>query len=118
MISEPAQLVRIHFGEHDRRDGRPLYELILERCRSAGIAGATVYRGIEGYGASSLIHRPHLFDRSSDAPIVVTIVDTEAKVQTLLPVLDELVDEGLIAISNVELLRFSPVSAQAGRSPE
>lgn len=113
MTTEPGQLVRIHLGEHDQRDGRPLYEVILERCRSAGMAGATVYRGIEGYGASSLIHRPHLFGRSSDAPIVVTIVDTAAKVQAFLPVLDELLDEGLIAISNVELLRVGSGSSPA-----
>lgn len=106
MEREPAQLVRIHLGENDHWDDRPLYEVILERCRAAGIAGATVYRGIEGYGASSLIHRPHLFGRSSDAPIVVTIVDTEEKVQAFLPMLDELVDEGLIAISNVDMLHF------------
>lgn len=112
ITTEPAQLVRIHLGEHDHLDGRPLYEVILERCRSAGMAGATVYRGIEGYGASSLIHRPHLFGRSSDAPIVVTIVDTEAKVQAFLPVLDELVDEGLIAISHVEMLRVAPDDSQ------
>lgn len=108
ITTEPAQLVRIHLGEHDQHDGQPLYEVILERCHSAGMAGATVYRGIEGYGASSLIHRPHLFGRSSDAPIVVTIVDTAAKVQAFLPMLDELVDEGLIAISNVEMLRTGP----------
>jgi PII-like signaling protein len=113
MTAEPAQLVRIHLGEHDQRDGRPLYEVILERCRSAGMAGATVYRGIEGYGASSLIHRPHLFGRSSDAPIVVTIVDSAAKVQAFLPVLDELLDEGLIAISNVEMLRVGSGSSSA-----
>ncbi|MHB8735252.1 MAG: DUF190 domain-containing protein [Terriglobales bacterium] len=106
----PAQMVRLHFGENDLYAGRPLYEAVVAACRDEGIAGVTVYRGIEGFGASTLLHRPSLFGRSADAPIVVTLVDVEEKVQHLLPHLKALfdgsLDGGLIAISEVEMLRL------------
>jgi uncharacterized protein len=101
-----AKLLRVHFGEDDKWEGKPLYEAIVEKCREMDIAGATVFRGIEGYGASTLIHRPHLFRRSADLPIMVAIVDTEDKITKLLPALDEMVDEGLIAMSEVEVIRY------------
>jgi uncharacterized protein len=68
--------------------------------------GAAVYRGIQGYGASTLIHRAHLLSFSSDAPIMVAIVDTDDKIEKLIPTLDEMVDEGLIAISDVEVIKY------------
>jgi hypothetical protein len=101
-----AKLLRIHFGEDDRWQGRLLYEAIVERCRQLDIAGATVFRGIEGYGASTIIRRPHLLRFSSDAPILVQIVDTDENVQRLLPALDEMVKEGLIAMSDVEVIKY------------
>lgn len=101
-----AKMLRIHFGENDKWQGKPLYRAIVEKCRELDIAGATVYRGIEGYGASTLIHRPHLIAFSSDAPIMVSIVDTDAKIRQLIPTLDEMVDEGLIAISDVEVIKY------------
>jgi uncharacterized protein len=100
-----AKLLRIHFGEDDRWHGKPLYEAIVARCRELDIAGATVFRGFEGYGASSLIHKHH-FLRSSDRPIMVSVIDTEDKIKTLLPALDEMVDQGLIAMSEVEVIRY------------
>jgi uncharacterized protein len=100
-----AKMLRIHFGEDDRWNDRPLYEAIVMKCRELDIAGATVFRGIEGYGASSLIHKQHLL-RSSDRPIMVSVVDSEEKIKTLIPVLDEMVDEGLIAMSEVEVIRY------------
>jgi uncharacterized protein len=100
-----AKLLRIHFGEDDKWQGKPLYRAIVEKCRELDLAGVTVYRGLEGYGASTLIHRSHLIF-SSDRPIVAAIVDTEEKIQKLLPYLDEMVDNGLIAISNVEVIRY------------
>jgi PII-like signaling protein len=102
-----AKLVRIHFGEDDKLDGRPLYEAIVRKCRELDIAGATVYRGIEGYGASTRIHRAHLFTFSSDAPIVVTIIDSEEKINALLPHLEPMLKEGLLAVSNVEVIRYT-----------
>ncbi|MGH9502378.1 MAG: DUF190 domain-containing protein [Terriglobales bacterium] len=101
-----AKMLRIHFGEDDKWHDQPLYEAVVQKCRELDIAGATVFRGIEGYGASSLIHRPH-FLRSSDLPIMVSVIDTEDKIKKLLPVLDEMVDEGLIAMSDVEVIRYA-----------
>ncbi len=100
-----AKMLRIHFGEDDKWHDRPLYEAIVMKCRELDIAGATVFRGIEGYGASSLIHKQHLL-YSSDAPIMVSVIDTEEKIRSLIPALDEMVDEGLIAMSEVEVIRY------------
>jgi PII-like signaling protein len=101
-----AKLLRIHFGEDDRYKGKPLYQAIVEKCRELGLAGATVYRGIEGYGASTLIRKSRLLTFSSDAPITVTVVDTEDAIRRLLPFLDQVVDEGLIVMSDVEVIRY------------
>ncbi len=101
-----AKMLRIHFGEDDKWHDRPLYEAIVERCRQMDIAGATVYRGIEGFGASTLIRRSHPFRFSKDCPIMIAVIDTEEKIQTLLPVLDEMVTEGLIAMSDVEVIKY------------
>src|SRR5271157_5256163 len=96
-----ARMLRIHFGEDDKWHNKPLYQAIVEKCRELDIAGATVFRGIEGYGASTLIHRTHLLSFSSDAPVMVTVIDSEEKILQLLPYLDHMVQEGLIAISEV-----------------
>ncbi len=109
-----AKMLRIHFGEDDKWQGKPLYQAIVEKCRELDIAGATVYRGIEGYGASTLIHRAHLL-RSSDRPIMVSVVDTHENIGKLLPALDEMVDEGLIAMSDVEVIKY--VHQEGVRSP-
>jgi PII-like signaling protein len=110
-----ATMLRIHFGEDDRWRGKPLYQAIVEKCRELDIAGATVFRGIEGYGASTLIHRSHML-WSSDRPIMVSVVDTEQNIQKLLPALDEMVGEGLIAMSEVEVIKY--VHQNGIRSPE
>jgi PII-like signaling protein len=102
-----AKMIRIHFGEDDRWHGKPLYEAIVEEARRQDLAGATVYRGIEGYGASSRIHRKHLLT-SSDLPVMVCIIDEARKIEEFLPVLERMVYEGLIAISDVEVIRYSP----------
>jgi PII-like signaling protein len=101
-----AKMLRIHFGENDKWNGKPLYRAIVEKCRALDLAGATVFRGIAGYGASTLIHRAHLLSFSSGAPIMVSVIDSEEKIQTLLPFLDEMVDEGLIAMSEVEVIKY------------
>jgi uncharacterized protein len=110
-----AKMLRIHFGEDDKWQGRPLYEAIVERCRKLDIAGATVYRGIEGYGASTMIRKSHLLRFSSDAPILVQIIDTEENIQRLIPALDEMVAEGLIAMSDVEVIKYVH---QEGKHPQ
>ena len=101
-----AKMIRIHVGEDDRWEGKPLYEAIVQEARRQDLAGATAYRGIEGYGASSRIHRRHLLT-SSDLPVVVCITDEPAKIDTFLPTLERMVDEGLIAISDVEVIRYT-----------
>ena len=105
-LSGSAKMIRIHFGEDDRWQGKPLYEAIVEEARKQDLAGATVYRGIEGYGASSRIHRKHLLT-SGDLPVMVSIIDEEEKIQRFLPALERMVYEGLIAISDVEVIRYT-----------
>ena len=102
-----AKLLRIHFGEDDKWKGKPLYEAIVERCRELDIAGATVLRGIEGYGASTIIRRRHLLSFSADAPILVQVVDTGENIQRLLNSLDEMTFDGLIAVSDVEVIKYT-----------
>jgi PII-like signaling protein len=105
-LNGQAKMVRIHFGEDDRCHGKPLHEAIIEEARRQDLAGATAYRGIEGYGASTRIHRKHLFT-SSDLPIMVAIIDTAEKIDAFLPTLKNMVSEGLIAISDVEVIRYT-----------
>lgn len=99
-----AQLLRLHFGESDRYQGKPLYEAVVERAKEFGIAGATVFRGLEGYGETAAIHRKHLLHH--DQPIVVTIVDTAENMARLIPELEAMMDTGLIATSEVDYIRI------------
>jgi PII-like signaling protein len=99
----PAKLLRLHFTERDRFEGKPLYEAIVEKCRELKIAGATVFRGLEGYGDTAEIHRSHVMRH--DLPIVVQIVDSAENIERLLPVLEAMMDRGLIAISDVSTKR-------------
>ena len=101
-----AKMLRVYFGEDDKWKDKPLYRAIVERCRELDIAGATVLRGIAGYGASTLIHRSHVLSFSHDAPVMVSVVDSEEKIQKLLPFLDEVVADGLIAISEVDVIKY------------
>src|ERR1700693_4635631 len=96
---QPAKLLRLHFTELDRDHGKPLYEAVIEKCRELKIAGATVFRGLEGYGDTAEIHRSHVLRH--DLPILVQIVDTAENVQRLVPILEDMMDKGLIAISDV-----------------
>jgi PII-like signaling protein len=108
-------MLRLHISEADRHQGRPLYEAIVDRAKQLGIAGATVFRGLEGYGETAELHRPHLLHR--EQPIVVTIVDTAANVARLIAGIEPLMDTGLIATSEVECLRIqrSPADSQPPR---
>ncbi len=102
-----GKMIRIHFGENDRCEGKPLHHAILETCRKLDIAGATVYRGIGGYGASTRIRRErHLLSFSSDAPITVIIIDTQEKIDELIPALEPMLKEGLIVVSDVEVIKY------------
>lgn len=102
-----ASMLRVHLGEDDRWRGKPLYEAIVEKCRELGIAGVTVYRGIEGFGASTRIRHKSHWIFSKDAPIQLSVIDTDEQIGRLIPHLDGMVDEGLIAISHVEAIRYS-----------
>ena len=101
---QPAKLLRIHCSESDRHDGKPLYEAVVEKCRELRIAGVTVFRGLEGFGETAEIHRSHLLSR--DQPIVITIVDSEQSVERLIPLIEEMIDTGMIAVSDVTALRI------------
>ena len=101
---QPAKLLRLHVSESDRHQGKPLYEAIIEKCRELKIAGATVFRGLEGYGEAAEIHRSHLLGH--DLPIVIQIVDAPDNIERLLPVIEDMLDKGLIAISDVRALRI------------
>lgn len=106
-IEGRAKMLRIHFGEDDKWNDKPLYRAIVEKCRELDMAGATVFRGIEGYGASTLIRRPHHLSFSHDLPVMVSVIDSEENIRKLLPILDQMVGEGLIAISEVEVIKYS-----------
>jgi hypothetical protein len=101
---QPGKLLRVHVSEHDRYNGQPLYEAIVQKCREMKIAGATVFKGLEGYGETAAIHRPHLIGH--DQPILITIVDSEEQLGKLIPVLDQMLDTGLMAISDIEIIRI------------
>ncbi len=99
-------LVRMYLGESDKWHGRPLYQAILERLRERGLAGATVLRGIEGYGAKQHLHSTRILSLSEDLPILIEVVDTEEKVQAILPELDEMVADGLITLEKVTVIAY------------
>jgi PII-like signaling protein len=100
---QPAKLLRIHIAESDRYGGKPLYEAIVDKCREMKIAGATVFRGLEGYGETAEMHRHHL--TRHDQPILIAIVDSAENVAGLTPVIEQMMDTGLIAISDVQTVR-------------
>jgi len=107
-----AKLLRIHIGEMDRARHRPLFEVLVAEAREAGLSGATVLRGIESYGASSVVHRARLVELSEDLPIVVEIVDTEEKIRGYLERIDPILEEAacgvLMTMEQVEILRWAP----------
>ena len=109
-IDGPALLARIYIGESDHRDGRPLYEAIVGLLRERGIAGATVLRGIEGYGRAARLHTSRLLRLSEDLPILIEVVDREDRLRAVLPEIDAMVGEGLITLEHVEVIAY--------RSPE
>ncbi|MDO0930856.1 DUF190 domain-containing protein [Streptomyces sp. DG2A-72] len=106
-----ALRVTVFIGENDTWRHKPLYTEIVHRAHAAGLAGASVFRGIEGFGASSLIHTSRLLSLSEDLPVAIVIVDTEERVRAFLPQLDELVTEGLVILDDCEVIRY------VGRDP-
>lgn len=101
-------LVRAFIGESDRWHHQPLRMALLERLRKEGFAGATVFRGVAGFGARSVLHTAHILRLSEDLPILIEIVETESQLERLLPILDEMVSEGLVTIEKVRVLEYAP----------
>ena len=101
-----GKLLRIFVGESDRHEGRPLYQAIVERVRAAGLAGATVLRGIEGFGADSRLHTSRILRLSEDLPVVIEIVDTPERIEQVLPLLDEMIGEGMVTLERVEIVAY------------
>jgi len=111
---EKAQMMRVFFGERDKWHGEPLYDAIVKRVRMLDVAGATVYRGILGYGAKGSPHKERFLHISEDLPVMVAIVDSPAKIQEAAAVVEEMLGDGLITISDVETVRLvrGPEKAQ------
>jgi len=102
-IPEDGCLLRIFVGESDRHEGKPLYEWLVLKAREQGLAGATVLRGIEGFGAHSRMHTAKILRLSEDLPIVVEIVDTREKIEAFMPLVDHAIVEGLATLEKVEV---------------
>ncbi len=100
---QAAKLLRIHIKESDRYQGKPLYEAIVDKCREVKIAGATVFRGLEGYGETAELHKSHLIRR--DQPILISIVDTAENLARLMPIVEDMMDTGMMALSDVQARR-------------
>ena len=103
VLPEEGSLLRIFIGEGDKHEGVPLYEWIVRRAREQGLAGATVLRGLQGFGAHSRVHTAKILRLSTDLPIVVEIVDTLEKIETFLPIIDHAISEGLATLERVQI---------------
>jgi len=112
-ITGQGMLLRIFIGGSDRWEGRPLHEALVLEARALGLAGATVIRGVEGFGAHSRLHTAKVLRLSEDLPLIIEIVDREERIREFLPICDEMIGEGLITLERVEVLKYSP-----GRTPD
>ncbi len=105
-LSADACLLRVFIGETDKHNGRPVYEVIVEKARKNGLAGATVLRGCLGFGANSRIHTSKILRLSEDLPMIVEIVDVEEKIRAFLPEVDALVQEGLVTMEKASVVIY------------
>jgi len=105
-IPEHGQLLRIFIGESDKWEGKPLYEAIILKARELNVAGATMLRGMMGYGANSRIHTAKILRLSEDLPVIVEIVDSAEKIAALLPFVEAMVTEGLVTLEEVRVLKY------------
>jgi hypothetical protein len=101
-------LMRVFIGESDKYRGKPLYEALLERFRKKGLAGATVLRGVAGFGASSVVHTEKVLRLSLDLPLIIEVVETEETIQSILPDLDEMIGGGLITLERANVILYRP----------
>lgn len=113
-IEGEGRLLRIFIGESDRWEGRPLYEAIVRKARQRGLAGATVLRGLEGFGADSRMHTAKILRLSEDLPIVIEMVDKPERIQGFLPELDEMVGEGMITLEKVHIIAYRHAGSHEG----
>src|SRR5215472_10825262 len=114
VLSGEQVLVRIFIGESDKWHHQPLHIALLERLRKEGFAGATVFHGIAGFGARSVLHTTHLLRLSEDLPVLIEVVDTVEHVDRLSPILDEMVSEGLVTMEKVRVLKYAPGTRPQG----
>lgn len=110
-LEGPAKRLTIFIGETDQYHHSPLYTEIVKRAHRSGVAGASVFRGIEGYGASSRIHTSRILSLSEDLPLAIVIVDDAERIEAFLPQLDELITEGLVILDDVQVIKY------VGRQP-
>ena len=106
-LESQSKMMRILIGEHDTWGGKPLYQALVQALRANDIAGVTVYRGILGYGANRRIHKDSTLNLSHDAPILLTVVDSEERLRAIFPVLDQMVKQGLVVLSDVDVIKYS-----------
>ncbi len=114
-LTGEGMLLRIFIGESDHWHGKPLYQAIVQRLRQEGLAGATVLRGIEGFGAKSHLHTSRILRLSEDLPLVVEVVDKADNIQRVLPMLDEMIADGLVTLERVEVLIYRAAAPEAER---
>ena len=107
-ISGVGLLLRVYIGESDRWHGKPLHEALVLKAREMGLAGATVMRGVEGFGAHSRMHTAKVLRMSEDLPLLIEIVDREERIREFIPICDQMIGEGLITLEKVEVLKYSP----------
>ena len=120
-IESTAKMLRIYIGQDDQWEGKALYEAIVMKLRQMDVAGATVYKGVMGYGAQQRMHKSGFLGLSHDLPIMITVVDKEEKIRSVLPVLDEMVSEGLLVLSDVEVIKYAhthPTEPELSLAPE
>ena len=110
-----AKLMRIFIGENDRWRDKPLHKALVESMRANDVAGVTVYQGILGYGANRRIHRDSALHLSHDRPMMLSVVDTEEKLRAYFPILDEMVQQGLVVLSDVDVIRYTPKAPKANQ---
>lgn len=105
-LPEKSKLIRIFIGEDDRYENKPLYEAIVEMVRKEGLAGATVLKGVLGFGAKSRIHTSKILRLSEDMPMVIEIVDKPERIEKILPLIDKMIGEGLVTIEDIEVMIY------------
>lgn len=113
-MPESSVWLRIYIGEADRWQGRPLYQALVELCHREGLAGATVVRGVEGFGANSRIHTARILRMSEDLPLIVEVIDRRDRVEALLPLLDGMLDNGLVLLVDARAITYRGGARQGG----